>query len=571
MNTGARMMRTAAAVLVFLFSATQVLAQSWVQIEAQPNAPRALERAQALSSTLSDINVFRTGTRWHAVVLGPFANEADARRRLGELRAQRLVPSDSFVADGRGFREQIFGDSTSVAAVAAPEAPAVPAPVLEPGEETPEQARRSERNLSRDDRALLQTALKFDGFYTSVIDASFGPGTRRAMSAWQEANGFEPTGILTTRQRQSLIDGYNAVITSLGLTPIVDDLAGIEIDLPAALVNFDRYDAPFAHYEAKTDFDAKVILISLEGGLATLTALYDLMQTLEIVPAEGDRNLGRDSFTINAVNGRIQSHIYARRAGNAVKGYALVWPAGDDKRFRTALDAMQASFRTTDAVLPETASTGVQDIDLLSGLEIRRPSASQSGFYIDGDGTVITAANGLAQCSRITLNEEIDVDLVARDAALGLAVLRPRQALAPLSVARLTRAEPRLQSDIAVSGYSFGGILTAPTLTFGTLADVKGLDGDDRLQRLSIASAEGDTGGPVFDAGGGVQGILLARSSGARQLPGDVAFALDAPILAEFLQTNGITARAADSDGVLPPEDLTTLAADLTVLVSCWN
>jgi peptidoglycan hydrolase-like protein with peptidoglycan-binding domain len=570
MNKGIRMTRTAAAVLAFLFMATQAIAQSWVQIEAQPNAPRALERAQTLSRTLSDISVFRTGTRWHAVVLGPFASEADANRRLAELRAQRLVPSDSFVADGRGFRERIFGESTQAAAVT-PAKPAAPAPVLKPGEETAEDARRAERNLTREDRALLQTALKFAGFYNSVIDAAFGPGTRRAMSAWQEANGFESTGILTTLQRKDLIDGYNEVIASLNITPIVDEMAGIEIELPVALVGFDRYDAPFAHYEATTDFGAKVVLISLEGGLATLTAFYDLMQTLEIAPPDGERNLGRESFTIDAFNERIRSHIFARRAGDAVKGYALVWPQGDDKRYRMALDAMKASFRTTDAILPENASSGAQNIDLLSGLEIRRPVASQSGFYIEADGTVLTAAAAFDQCSQITLDGDVEAELAATDTALGVALLRPRQALAPLSVARLTSLEPRLQSDIAVSGYSFGGVLTAPTLSFGKLSDVKGLNGDDRLQRLSVVSEPGDAGGPVFDNAGAVLGMLLSRPTGARQLPGDVAFAVDANVLAQFLETSGVTPRTQDSGDLMPPEDLTTLATDLTVLVSCWN
>ena len=80
--------------------------------------------------------------------------------------------------------------------------------------------------MTREDRALLQTALQWEGFYNSTIDASFGPGTRRAMSAWQEANRFEPTGILTTLQRRLLIDGYLDVLRSLAMAPVVDANAG---------------------------------------------------------------------------------------------------------------------------------------------------------------------------------------------------------------------------------------------------------------------------------------------------------------------------------------------------------
>ena len=567
------MFQKAAAVFLLIVLAGSAWAQSWVQVESQPGTRQAIQRAEAYAQVLPNVSAFRTGPRWHAIVLGPFATEGQARRRLQELRAQRLVPNDSFVADGSTFGARVFsseGTTTALAPAPAP-APVAPAPVLEPGEETEAEARRGERNLTREERALVQTALKFEGFYTSVIDAAFGPGTRRAMAEWQEAAGFEPTGILTTLQRRDLIDGYNAVVSSLSIAPVVDEKAGIEIDLPTAMVAFDRYDAPFAHYDSISPDNVKVVLISLEGGPTTLAAFYDIMQTLEAVPTDGERNLGRESFTIEGVSDTIRSHTYARRAGNAVKGYSLIWPAGDEKRFLMALEAMRASFRTTDAVLPDNEGNGVQNIDLMSGLEIRRPILSQSGFFIDGDGAVLTSAPALGQCKRITLDEETEVELVAEEPGLGLALLRPTESLSPLSVAQLTTTEPRIQSDIAVSGFSFGGLLSAPTLTFGTLADVKGLDGDDRVQRLTLRREAGDTGGPVFDASGAVIGMLLGSSDGARQLPDEVSFAADAQELAAFLAENGVTPAAVDSGEQIPPEDLTELAGDMTVLVSCWN
>lgn len=564
-----RMLQKAAVLFLGLIWAQLAYAQSWVQVEAQPGAARALERAEAYAQRLPDVNAFRTGTTWHVIAIGPFATPDEARRRLLELRGARAVPSDSFVSDGRTFRDRIFG--TGIAAAAPQADPADPAPVLEPGEETPAEARRSERNLNRDERALLQTALKSEGFYNSVIDASFGPGTRRAMSDWQQANGYEPTGILTTLQRRELIDGYQSVQASLGIAPLIEETAGIEIELPLNMLRFDRYESPFVHFAPTGDDEVRLVLISQSGGEATLTALYDIMQTLEIAPIGSEAKLGRQSFTIDGANDKIVSHIFARRAGDAVKGYALVWPADDMRRFRMVLSAMQSSFRTTTPVLPDNAGGGVQDIDLLSGLEIRRADRTRSGFYIDSSGTVLTTGEAVEACTRITLDGDVDAEVVAQQAPLGLALLRPVQSLAPLSVARLAAAQPRIQSDIAIAGYSFGGLLTAPSVTFGTLADLKGLDGDERVQRLSVASEPGDAGGPVFDASGIVLGMLLDPTEGARQLPSDVAFAAHAPVLVEFLSANGVTPAAADPGEMMEPEDLTMLAADLTVLVSCWN
>ena len=560
------MVRLLAAVFLCVVWAGLAAAQSWVQIEAQPSAGRAVERAEDWATRLPDVNVYRTGSSWHAIALGPYATEDEARRRLLELRARRIVPSDSFVSDGRSFRDRVYGSGDVVAGIA----PEAPEPVeLQPGEETPAEARRSERDLDRAGREELQIALKWEGFYNSVIDASFGAGTRRAMSGWQEFNGYEPTGILTTLQRRELVTRYRDALNSLDLAPVVDAQAGIEIDLPTALIAFDRYDAPFAHYAPATDDGVRVVLISRAGDGNTLGALYDILQTLEIVPMDGPRNLGRDSFTIDGVNDRVSTHVYARRAGDAVKGYALIWPAGDEKRKSLALAAMQESFRTNDAVLPDGEGNAVQNVDLVSGLEIRRPDRSRSGFYIASDGRVLTTADAVRQCARITLDAEVEAEIAAEDG--NLALLRPRQTLAPLSVARLSVAEPRISSDVAVAGYSFGGRLTAPSLTFGTLADIKGLDGDEAVQRLEIASEPGDAGGPVLDGSGAVLGMLLDRDEGTRQLPGQVAFAADAPVLADFLAQNGITPAAADAGKTMAPEDLTLLAADLTVLVDCWN
>ena len=537
----------------------------WLQIEARPSLALATERAASYAGQLPDVNGFRLRSGWYAISLGPYSR-SEAESRLSQLRFARAIPSDSFVADGQQYLQRFFG--AAEAAAAAPSEPLVP---LRPGEETVEEAQLGERSLTREDRELVQIALRWEGFYDSAIDASFGPGTRRAMAAWQADRRFEPTGVLTTRQRQDLVQGYRAALRALDLQPVVDTTAGVTIDMPSALVAFDRYEPPFAQYNSATDDGVRVLLISQEGDANRLAALYDVMQTLEIVPVDGSRALRRSDFTLTGENDRIHSHTYARLDRGEIKGFTLVWPAGDEKRRRLALEAMQASFATLDGVLPDTLGSETQDIDLLAGLEIRRPERSRSGFFVTSDGGVLTTAEAVGQCGRVTLGDDVDADVAASDPARGLALLRPRTALAPLAVARLAGEEPRLQSEIAVSGYSFGGILGAPSLTFGTVADVRGLDGNPDVQRLAVMSEPGDAGGPVFDAAGTVAGMLLGAEDGARQLPEDVAFAVDAAVLSAFLSENGLTAAGGGGAEDMAPEDLTLLAADMTVLVNCWN
>ncbi|EEW25465.1 serine protease [Rhodobacter ferrooxidans] len=592
------------ALLVSTPVAVQAQQQVWLQIEAQPTLAEAEGRARAYTGVFPDVAGFQMGSGWYAIAIGPY-DAGLAPTRLAELKAERLVPADSFIADGRVYRNQFWpvGPGAVLPQAAAPEAvtpeavapeaipeaapeaapePEVavvaPLPVPEPVfiEETPAEARRSEAALAADDRKALQTALQWFGHYNAAIDGAFGPGTRKSMAAWQEAAGLEPTGILTTTQRADLLAAYGTAQAELGLQLVTEPESGIEITLPLALVQFDHFEPPFVHYAEKAGSGVRVILISQPGDQATLYGLYDILQTLEVVPLDGERSRDERSFTLTGRSATVQSHSYAELSGGLVKGYMLIWgPDQDADRMARVLAAMQKSFkgvgdRALDPGLvpmPDTARQG-----LLSGLEVRRPGLSRSGFYVDAAGAVLTTTEAVQNCSRITLDGDTEADVVLTDAALGIAVLKPRKPLAPAVVAELLTGPARLGGEIAVSGYSYEDLLPAPVLSFGTLEAATGLNGEPGMVRLAVTVLAGDAGGPVLDGAGSVLGMLLPRvSDAARQLPAGVDFAASAPALAAKLAEAGITPAASARAGALAPEDLTGLAEGMTVLVSCWN
>ncbi len=591
-NTGIRdfepIMRSffASIIIVFTFMLRPASAQEvvWVQIEAHPSLRIAQQRAQAYAGALPDVNGFSLGGNWYGLVLGPYTRP-DAERVLRAYRANRSIPSDSFIALSSGLRQQFWPVGANVlgrAGVPAPQldnatpteqaAVTTPAPQPEPADETPAQARRSERLLSAAQRKELQVALKAAGFYAAAIDGAYGPGTRRSMADWQAANGYERTGILTTSQRQALMDQYNAPLISVGMTLVHDPQAGIEIRMPGGEVRFSRYESPFAHYDSSGDLGVRVLLISQPGTRATLYGLYDIMQTLAIVPLEGPRKRDKDSFTLEGRGNGIVSYTEARLIKGAIKGFTLIWPEGDEDRRTRVLADMQASFTRLDAVLdPGAGGDAQQRVDLVSGLDIRKPKLSRTGFYIDGKGSVLTTAQAVQGCTRITLDNEYQAKLVTSDATLGMAILRPTGALAPMSVAQLRMDNPRLQSKVVVAGYSYEGVLGAPSLTFGKLADLRGLNGESDLTRLALNALPGDAGGPVFDTGGGVIGMLLPRPETGRQVPGDVSFAADAGAIRALLGNAGITPAQPGETRTLAPDDLSRIALGMTVLVSCWE
>lgn len=573
--------------------ATQTAAQtSWVQIEAVPSQSQGQARAESYAQRLPDVNGFFLGAGWYGIALGPYAQD-DARNVLARLRSTSAIPADSFIVDGSQFRNQFYpSGATAPNGVITPVEPtpdAAPEPdtgvaatepdiLAEPDpaqpDETQREAQASEALLSRPEKEMLQIALQWAGYYTAAIDGSFGRGTRGSMAAWQEANGYEVTGVLTTLQRSVLLASYNAVLDGMGMQRVRDEATGIEIEIPAGVMAFAAYAPPFARYEPTGDVPATVLLISQPGDQSRLFGLYEILQTLEVVPTEGPRERNNSSFTIEGIDATTHTYTYVTLENNEIKGFMLVWPTNDEERRTRIVQLMQASFARIDGVLdPGVSSPGEeQAVDLVSGLAIRQPIRSRSGFYLDRQGAVLTTTEAVEGCGEIILDTAHTAAVVHRDDALGLAVVRPADTISPVAVAEFQTGIPRLQSQVAVAGYPYGGLLSAPSMTFGALADVRGLNGETELKRLDLLAQEGDAGGPVFDNGGAVIGMLLPReTTGGQVLPDDVSFSVNSEALMASLDAAGIRFETTRTVTAASRELLTRRAADVTVLVSCWE
>ena len=570
--------------------------QAWIQIESYPSEATARARAEAYAAEFPDVTVFK-GRSWHAIVLGPYSPEA-AAGRLAELRRSGQVPGDAFVTDGGGFTGVL--EDLAVAEAVEPEPIATEAPVsetvepaamaaetmapesIEPAplviepDETLREARASEAELSRDERMTLQEALKWYGFYASGIDGAFGQGTRASMSAWQEANGFEPTGVLTTRQRATLVTNHAADLAEFGFESVTEAEAGIEITLPLSLVTFDHYEPPFVHFAEKDGSGLRVLLISEPGGPEALAGLYDILQTLEAVPETGERSLGDTSFTIQAASSKLESLAFAETRDGMVKGYLAVWNPADAARMERILPVLQSSFRAVGGKALDPGLVPMEEAALsgmLSGLELRKPARVASGVFVDEIGHVATALANVAGCAKVTIGAETAAEVAAEDAVTGLALLTPKAALAPRAVARLATASPRSGAEISVAGFSYGERLPAAVLTFGTFEAAEGIMGEPGQARLLAPVMAGDMGGPVLDSAGGVLGVLIpVQADAGRQLPEGMALAADAASLGALVQGAGLvmTAGPAASGTPATPDALNAAALGMTVQVSCW-
>ena len=564
---------------------------SWVQIEAKSSLAEARDRAADWAGSLPDVAGFQLGTGWYAIAIGPFdtAEAAETARQL--LRGERIIPSDAFVTQGERFRGQFWPVGASLAAQpeaapetvpppapeAAPDTAAAPAPAPEPAPqpvETLAESRRLEAALSREERRDIQAALEWTGFYEGALDGLFGRGTRASIASWQEAQGFEPTGVLASTQQRQLFDTVAAEKAAYGFETVEEPEAGIRVTLPMALVEFDHYDPPFVHYRAKDGSGVRILLISQQGDQADLFGLYDAMQTLEIVPVAGERSRDRTSFTLTGQNAKLHSHSEAQLKSGLIKGFTLAYPADQEARMARVLAAMQQSFEPTGTkALDDTLGKplAVSGAALMAGLNVRQPVAARSGFWLTEAGAVLTAAEGFDTCKRVTI-EDHAAEIAFSDPALGIAVLTSTEDLAPAAIAHFQRAAPAPGAAIAVAGFSYPETLSAPVLSFGTLSALSGLAGETDRARLAVTTLPGDAGGPVLDGSGSVIGLLLpAPSDATRLLPPDLSIAVPATLLTPALTQAGFSLAPSENQGALAAEDIAEIAQDLVVQVACWN
>lgn len=559
--------------------------RAWVQVEAHPDLETALDRARAYAALFPETSAFRLSSGWYGIALGPYQSD-EAPIRLGALKREGQIPSDSFIDDGARYGEQIFPEGGATALVPEPATDLAediaatietPEPVaVEAPDEDRQQARDSEALLTPEERRELQTALQWFGFYSSAIDGAFGPGTRNSMAAWQEAQGMlEPTGILTTRQRRALLDAWKGEISAFGFTEITEAESGITVTLPLGLVEFDHYEPPFVHYRAKTDDAPRIVLISQPGDQAALYGLYDVLQTLESVPLDGPRDRGDRSFRIRGTSPKADTTVFAELKGSRIKGWMLISSPGNEARDARIIKVIEDSFSPDgDGVLdPGMAVMGAETRSgLLAGLEVRKPRLSRTGFYISPEGAVLTTVEAVDSCSRVTIDRATEATVTLADNASGLALLTPKTALSPRAVAGFATAPARPGAEIAVPGYSYEDRLPAPVITFGTLEDVTGLNGETALSRLALQSLPGDAGGAVLDASGSVLGMLLpAQPQGGKLMPAGVAFALSAAEIARLLTPTGVATLPTTSTAPLDPAALSEQATGMTALVSCWE
>jgi S1-C subfamily serine protease len=140
------------------------------------------------------------------------------------------------------------------------------------------------------------------------------------------------------------------------------------------------------------------------------------------------------------------------------------------------------------------------------------------------------------------------------------------------------RFAPRLGEGVASYGFPYSGVLSSSgNFTLGNVTSLSGMNDDTRFLQVSTPIQPGNSGGPLLDMSGNVIGVVVAQLNAismmqAGSIPQNVNFAIQAPIVMNFLSVKGVTPKlaAANTGGkTLSTSDTADIAKGFTVQVYC--
>lgn len=176
----------------------------------------------------------------------------------------------------------------------------------------------------------VQRALRWAGHYDGPLDGQSGPGTRAAMEAEIEASspGQEPAEAMV-----ALIARRDAWRQEMGLGRLEDEATGLGLTAPLGRLAFDRVERGLSIYGPKDGSGAALILTRQAGGQQEMLDFAGLVTALGWVP-QPQRQVTRDSVTLEGAGGEHMGHAEARVVDGQVEGWVLIWPAADAENGR---------------------------------------------------------------------------------------------------------------------------------------------------------------------------------------------------------------------------------------------
>ncbi len=205
--------------------------------------------------------------------------------------------------------------------------------------------------------------------------------------------------------------------------------------------------------------------------------------------------------------------------------------------------------------------------------------SSGTGIVISENGRVLTNYHVVNHCRSIDVfsgGKLFRASLRASDKKTDFAVLETGAHFTSVATFRAGTAE--VGEPVAVIGFPLQGILSSGgTVSFGHISALAGIANDWQKLQISAPVQPGNSGGPLFDQGGLLLGVVVQKLDALKvaritgDVPQNINFAIKAEVAHLFLAANGIQVHTAQRQRPLANTELSRAGKELTVLIRCTH
>lgn len=228
--------------------------------------------------------------------------------------------------------------------------------------------------------------------------------------------------------------------------------------------------------------------------------------------------------------------------------------------------------------LVATAAESATPITIKAFFDDMSPAGSGTGFYIDKNGTLVTAAHVVSECILVEVKHKgqtYAANIAKSSELLDLAVLTTDYQN-PQSISIRDELEVTLGKPLFATGFPLSNLLSDyPSLTVGNVTSQGGLKGARGSFQFSAPVQPGNSGGAVVDYSGQLLGVvsgslnqrMMLNSAGTTSQ--NVNFAIGTSLLAKFLTKGGFSFSASEPAPNF--EEASKLAVEYTNQVLCYK
>ena len=147
----------------------------------------------------------------------------------------------------------------------------------------------------------------------------------------------------------------------------------------------------------------------------------------------------------------------------------------------------------------------------------------------------------------------------------------------PLASKGLLRSDDvKLGEKVLVAGFPFGEYFSNTIkVTSGIVSATRGAGDDSGQFQLDAAIQPGNSGGPIYDSGGNIVGVVISQldklkvAKAIGSLPENVNFGIKASTVRQFLISSGVPSKKSERTEEKSTEQLAEIAKNQALMVVC--